>query len=102
MNSVEEVVAWSDLDISRQSILGLWEGKHILATTPFHEAIFLGFGHDKYESKVVFILQQTGETWFRICDNDYSAKELATKVAYDLMKAPSLKVMDFYLFEKVG
>ena len=94
-------VNWSDLDISRQSIMGLFDGKCIRAVTPFREEIFLAFGHDRHNSKVVFILQRTGQTWFKLCDSDIHAKELATNVAYALMQYPSHDVMNKFLFEKV-
>ena len=96
-----KTVAWSDLDISRQSIMGLFDGKYVRATTPFRETIFLAFGHDRHNSKVVFILQPTGQSWFRICDTDINAKEIATNVAYALMNYPSYEVMNKFLFTKV-
>lgn len=102
MLSREYSVAWSDLDISRQSIMGLWNGKFIRATTPYKEQIFLAFGHDKHNSRVVFSLQHTGEMWFRLCDSDSHAKELATIVAYELMQMLSGSVMEKYNFVKVG
>ena len=95
-------IQWKDLDISRQSIMGLWDGKHILATTPFHEVIFLGFGKNRYCSKVVFILQKTGESWVKICPDVSTAKDIASKVAVELMTQTSREVMKKYLFAKVG
>ena len=48
-------VKWQDLDMSRSSIMGLFDGKYINAVSQLGEEFFLGFGHDRHYNKIIFI-----------------------------------------------
>ncbi len=92
-------VKWSDLDMSRASIMGLFDGKYIRAVTPLYENFMLAFGHDRHRSKIIYINQFTGQQYIKVCETDFQAKQIATYIAYELQEQKSEVILEKYGFE---
>jgi hypothetical protein len=94
-------VAWSKLDMSRASIMGLLDGKFINATSDLGERFLLAFGHDRHRYKVIFINSNTGEQFIRFCDTNIEAEEVASKFAYGMQQVKSNELINYLNFQQL-
>ena len=95
---MNQAVKWKDLDMSRASIMGLFDGKYIRATSRIGETFMLAYGHDRHRSKIIFI-NQFGQQYIKICETDFHAQQIATNIAFLLQDYPSAKILQNYKFE---
>ena len=95
-------VKWSKLDISRSSILGLFDGKFINAISKLGEEFFLGFGHDRHNNRIIFIQSQTGKQYLKICETHMQIEQIASKIAYMLQENYSNDIMKYFDFKQLN
>ena len=94
-------VKWQDLDMSRSSIMGLFDGKYINAVSQLGEEFFLLFCHDRHYNKIIFIQSQLNETYIKICDTKMQMEQIASKFAYALQNNTSQEILKCFDFKKI-
>lgn len=91
-------IKWSELGIEKSSIMGLYFGKYIVATSSLGEFFMLAFGFDRHKHKVVFININTNENFVCYADGNIEAEQIATEFAIELEKTPSKELLKKFNF----
>jgi hypothetical protein len=82
-------IKWSELGIEKSSIMGLYFGKYIIATSSLGEHFMLAFGFDRHRHKIVFINIKTNRDYVCYVDGNVEAEHIATQFAIELETTPS-------------
>jgi hypothetical protein len=91
-------IKWSELGIEKSSIMGLYFGKYIIATSSLGERFMLAFGFDRHMHKIIFINMNTNKDYVCYVDGNVEAEHIATQFAIGLETTPSEELLKKFNF----